>query len=225
MSTMTEEDRIQALEKEILAQADVRAAETISRAERVANRIARGAKRRADEITREAQRRLGPRIEAERARALALVELEMKRREASVKEEIVAKAFADARAELSARSEGGDGLAVLARFISDAVAALPGSDFGVELAPSDLEHAGPTWLSSLADELSSRLGRTVRLKAASSDAAPSGGVRVTSADGRTCVDQTFDARLALVGDELRRAIHRSLFEAAVEPQDNREQVT
>jgi vacuolar-type H+-ATPase subunit E/Vma4 len=222
---MTDEDRIQALENEILAQADARAAEAIGRAERVANRIARGAKRRADGIAREAQRRLGPRIEAERARALALVELEMKRREASVKEEIVERAFADARAALSSRAGGPEGLAVLAGMVSDAVAALEGTRFSVELVPVDRERAGPTWLSGVAEDVSKRLGREVQLEARQSDAPPAGGVRVTTADGRTCVDQTFDARLALVGDELRRAIHRSLFDVAGEPEDSREHAT
>ena len=208
---MGEQKQVETLEREILGQAEERAAAALERGRRIVRRIAGQAERRAEEMLREAERELAPRREAERARALAVAELEMKRESASRREELVKRAFDEARGVLAGWRDRPDRDEVLARLVREAVRVLPGNRFGVELAPEDAGRWDEAQLSNLAGELSKETGRKVSLDLVRGDGFPLGGARVTSEDGRTRVDQTFGARIERLAEDLRRTIYGMLF--------------
>jgi len=208
----TEERHVAAIEGEILAQAEARAAEIVERAGRIADRIIKSAERKAEEIRREAAERLAPRLRAERARALALVELEVRREEVVRREALVDQAFAEARTVLSAWRRRPDADAILARLIAGAVESLQGSRFKVELAPEDADRwAREGLVARLEQELSARLLRPIALEVVRSPDRFSGGARVISEDGRAMVDETFEARLDRMAGDLRRDVVRAVF--------------
>jgi len=209
---MDEENQIQMLEREILGQADENSEAALDRARRIVRRIAAQAERRADEIRRQAERGLAVRRQAERARALAVAELEVSREASSRREEFVARAFDEARAALAGWRERPDRDEIVARLVTEAVRALPGEEFAVELAPEDAGRWSGERLADLAGEVSRQTGRAVRLKPAPAKGYFLGGARVTSADGRTRADQTFEARLERLAEDMRRMICGELFQ-------------
>ena len=224
---MGEKDSAEALEGEIAAQAEERSGALVDRAERIARRISRQAERRAGEIRTEAEKAARPRREAETVRRMSLVDLEVRREGAARRERLVRQVLDEARARLKGWRERPDAKEILARLVIEAVEILAphigeaaevqgGGKLSVEFA--DMKPNGDArggWgepaLAKLAGEISKRLGRTVELELVRAEDPPSSGARVTSADGRSRVDQTTGARLARFEGDLRRLIHTDLF--------------
>jgi vacuolar-type H+-ATPase subunit E/Vma4 len=209
------EEQVESLAKEILSEADTRAAEVVERAERIVQRVERNAARKADEIRHEAELRLAPRIENENARAMALVELEQKRREACLREELVETAFREARVALEDWRRRGDRTVILERLVGEGIAALSGTRFGVEVDAADADVLKAE-ASRLSGEFSARFGRPIELTVETSARPMLGGARVTAEDGRSQVDQTFEARFARIAPDLRRELHRVIYSSAAE---------
>jgi vacuolar-type H+-ATPase subunit E/Vma4 len=199
------------LEKEILAEAEERVAGILDRAERIAARIERQALARVEELKEEARRALEPREKLERARAFALVELEMKREEAAAREAAAQGVLMEVRERLRTWRDRADAKEILVGLVEEAIPLLPGEDFRVELPAGDAERFGGA-IEAAGPRLSASLGRPVRVSVvAAGDATALGGARVFAAGGRTCVDQTFEARLLRLADELRRRMQREVF--------------
>lgn len=207
------EESVDALEQEILSESEARANGAVERAERIVQRVKRNASRRAEEIRREAQQKLAPRIENEKARAMAVVDLEAKRQEASAREDLVATAFREARDELEKWRSLPNRGEILSRLVREGVKVLPGGSFTVEVDGQDVEVL-EALVGRLSAEMSSALGRQIELSVRSSCEPILGGARVTAHDGRSQVDQTFEARLARVAPDLRRELHREIFASA-----------
>lgn len=203
--------RVTALEAEILAQAEAKASEIMRLAERVAQRITKSAERKAEEIRSETESRLAPKLKAERERALALVELEARREEAARREALIEEILSEAKVAVSRWRERADADAILARIIAEAISALPGEHFKVELPPADMKRMEGEPIRRLERELSERLKRPVHLELAPSNEPFSGGARVFTADRRIMADETFEARFDRMAVELRRRIAQALF--------------
>jgi V/A-type H+-transporting ATPase subunit E len=97
-------------------------------------------------------------------------------------------------------------LAVLEAWLAAAAQTLPPGDLVAEVRPEDETRLAPQW-----PEMAARAapGRAVTLAA---HGLPSiGGIRVRLADNRARLDQTFEARLARLADELARVTMERLF--------------
>ena len=202
------------------AQGQVLCKEILADAERQAQRTRRRAKRDADAALKEAQaearkvreqRLADARDEACRARDLILarVGVEVARLRAARTEQVLREVRDGGQQRLAGR-EGFDYRGRLAALASEAIGAMEGRRFVLELAAADLE-AGA---EGLAEEVRRRVGRDDIEVTVSPDPAKIGaGVVVRDAEGRQVWDNSFEARLDRLWPELRLQIAKRLLAA------------
>lgn len=99
-------------------------------------------------------------------------------------------------------------LVVLEAWLAAAAQTLPPGDLVAEVRPEDENRLAPQWA-----EMAARAapGRAVTLAVHGPSV---GGIRVRLADNRARLDQTFEARLARLADELARVAMEHLFASA-----------
>ncbi len=100
-------------------------------------------------------------------------------------------------------------LGVLEAWLAAAARMLPPGDLVAEVRPDDEKRLAPVWADMAARAAP---GREVALTTHGQRS--EGGVRVQLANGRAQVDQTFEARLTRLGDELARVVMEHLFASA-----------
>jgi vacuolar-type H+-ATPase subunit E/Vma4 len=196
----------EALTREITVDARRRAERAMQRAEREAGKIIADAEKRAH---------------IERDAALQDARQEAKRRE-RVAAARIAQDLAALRRESrsdaveSARRLAGEKLAALAA--SDkyrdvlvglslrAIEAMPDPEFRLALRPKDRALFGADLPQQVAAAARSQLGRDVRVELAEETLSACGGLMISSGNGRCVADQTFEARLERMWDELRSTV-------------------
>ncbi|MCX5674988.1 MAG: V-type ATP synthase subunit E [Planctomycetota bacterium] len=190
----------QALQDEILADARRRADETVDKARREADAVL--AKARADAESERQAALKAAEAEARRRHGLVLaaIPIRIARRRAECVEAALEKVHDEARRRLEAR-EGfdprGEGLTRLA---AEALAAMEGNRFVLQVSDADRQALGDAWL----DEVRRRVGRQgLELSMGQGDAAIRGGVVVRDDEGRQVWDNSLAARLARLWPALR----------------------
>ncbi|MFO8014060.1 MAG: V-type ATP synthase subunit E [Phycisphaerae bacterium] len=201
---MTDEgaDPQQVLTDEILADAR-------RQADRLRRRAERDAKATIDKAEREAETDRSERLDKARAEAdrrrrltLASVPVEEGRMRAARIEEVLEDIRTAARERLLAR-EGYEYRAALVRLAAEALAAMEGRTFVLELSGADRDALGPDVAAAVRDR-DGREGLDVALAAEPADIA--GGVIVRDAEGRQRWDNSLAARLARLWWALRRRV-------------------
>jgi V/A-type H+-transporting ATPase subunit E len=195
-------DPPQVLTDEILADAR-------RQADRLRRRAERDARQTVEEAERQAEADRNERLEKARAEAdrrqrltLASVPVEEGRLRAARIEEELDGIRSAARQRLLAR-EGYDYRETLVRLAAEALAAMEGRTFVLELAEADRDALGPDVAASVRDR-DGREGLEVTL--ASESAAIEGGLLVRDAEGRQRWDNSLAARLERLWPALRRRV-------------------
>lgn len=98
---------------------------------------------------------------------------------------------------------------VLESWLAAAAQALPPGDLVVEVRAEDQARLAPLW-----PELSARAAPGRKARLALHGGYSEGGLRVSLADGRAQLDQTFEARQSRLADELARVVMERLFASA-----------
>jgi V/A-type H+-transporting ATPase subunit E len=207
---MEADAQVSQLEQALLQQAETRAREALQNAESARARILADS---AEKLKRAGEREvLAAKVEAER----------LVRRQTQASETRLAAELDRARWALTETTLAGVKiafqqlvqdevryLAVLETWLAAAAQALPPGDLVAEVRPEDETRLASQW-----PEMAARAapGRTVVL---AGHGLPSiGGIRVRLADNRARLDQTFEARLARLADELARVAMEHLFASA-----------
>jgi len=192
----------QALQDEILDDARRRAEETVGNARREADAIL--AKARADAESERLAALKAAEAEARRRHGLVLatIPIRVARRRAECVEAALERIHDEARRRLEAR-EGFDPREGLMRLAAEALAAMEGNRFVLQVSDADRRALGDTGL----DEVRRRAGRQgLELALGQGDAAIRGGVLVRDDEGRQVWDNRFEARLVRLWPGLRREI-------------------
>jgi len=189
----------QALQDEILDDARRRADETVGKARREAG--AALAKARADAESERQAALKAAEAEARRRHdlVLAAIPIRVARRRAECVEAALEQVRDEARRRLEAR-EGFDHREGLTRLAAEALAAMEGNRFVLQVSDADRQALGDAWL----DEVRRRVGRQgLELSMEQGDAAIRGGVILRDDEGRQVWDNRFEARLARLWPGLR----------------------
>lgn len=189
----------QALQDEILADARRRADETVGKARREAD--AALAKARADAESERQAALKAAEAEARRRHdlVLAAIPIRVARRRAECVEAALEKVHDEARRRLEAR-EGFDPREGLMRLAAEALAAMEGNRFVLQVSDADRQALGDAWL----DELRRRVGRQgLELSMGPAGAAIRSGVILRDAEGRQVWDNSLAARLERLWPALR----------------------
>ncbi|MBE3098532.1 MAG: hypothetical protein IMZ44_15565 [Planctomycetes bacterium] len=189
----------QALQDEILADARRRADETVGKARREAD--AALAKARADAESERQAALKAAEAEARRRRDMVLATLPIRiaRRRAECVEAALEQVHDEARRRLEVR-QGFDYREALTRLAAEALAAMEGTRFVLQVADADRQALGDAWL----DEVRRRVGRQgLELAMGQAGEKIQGGVVVRDDEGRQVWDNSLAARLARLWPALR----------------------
>ncbi len=189
-------DKQQALAEEILSDARRQAERAVSRAKRRGESILKTAKGHADDTKQRAADAAEAKAERNAATIMADVPYQEQVRILGVREEVLARLFAESLDALQALPPA-EMLDVLAALSAEAISAIGGDRVVIELSAEDAEQFGP--------QLAERVGDVAVEIAASAEVA-GGGVIVRSASGPKMVDNSFATRLRRCRESLRGRI-------------------
>ncbi len=192
----------QSLTREILADAERRAGRARQRAEREAQKIlddaAKEARAHRDQVLGDAEGR----IEHERAISGGRVEQEVRALKLGVRHQRVERVRAEAQrllGELANGPEHYDALKVLALL---AVEAMSVERVGLVLRAEDRARWGERLAADVQAAAAERAGRRVEVQVADKELPASGGLVVVGEGGHEVADQTFEARLKRLWDDI-----------------------
>ena len=192
--------------KEILEDAERDARNIISRAEAEAERILKHAKEEAERRYEEIIRKSKERIKDKKRQAISLFELETKNNLLEAKEEIIEEVYDEAIKRLRQYTLTEEYTNCILRLIREASRQIKSDALIIRLNERDYQILTKKRL----DELSRKLG--VKIIKSDEKINCTGGVVVTSLDGKIIVDNTFENRLRILKDSLRTKIAKILFE-------------
>jgi len=192
--------------KEILEDAERDARNIISRAEAEAERILKHAKEEAERRYEEIIKKGKERIKDKKRQAISLFELETKNNLLEAKEEIIEEVYDEAIKRLRQYTLTEEYTNCIFRLIREASRQIKSDALIIRLNERDYQILTKKRL----DELSRKLG--VKIIKSDEKINCTGGVVVTSLDGKIIVDNTFENRLRILKDSLRTKIAKILFE-------------
>jgi len=199
------------LEKQILEDARRQAEPILRRARREAKEVLRRAEeeaaRRRSEVCDRAARKAE--AEAERLRARAELEAENIRRRA--REEILRQVRNQAVEALRAVTGTARYEEILVRLGLAALEAMSGRRFELVMREQDRDACGERVARILRERAATELGKQIIVTVADETAVGIGGLVVRRADGHQVCDQTFEARLDRLWDQLRVEVAGVLF--------------
>jgi len=208
-------EQTEALEQQILADARSQAEPILRRARRQAEEILRQARQEAERRREDIRRNALERAEAEARRVRARAELEAENIRRAAREEILQ--YARQQAVEALRSVPGEEryAEMLLELALAGLRAMRGRRFELLMRAEDREAHGAATAGALRDRAASELGRQVIVTLADETVRASGGLVVRRADGHLLCDQTFEARLERLWDELRVEVAKVLFPEAL----------
>jgi vacuolar-type H+-ATPase subunit E/Vma4 len=192
--------------------------------EKEVNSILDKAKRTAAEIIAKAEgeaEKVGVRIVAEatekaelaKKRSLSSVSLEVKRIHLRAREEVVTAVMDKLHAEIGACRSRRDYAAVLVGLVVEALRALEGNEFVVYADRRDLALLESAVFPGVREEMAKERRAVKRIEAKALAEPTAGGVSVGVPGGKVIYDNTFEARLYRLRDDIRAVIFESVFSA------------
>ena len=199
----TVSDQEQNLEKEILADARRRAERLSQHAKRDSEAFVQEARTFAEQERERLMQAVRQRAEREQTMQEARLDQEVQRLRRGAFQDVLNSVRAEAEKELAAMAAGQDGRQLLVRLAVSAIGAMRGERFALTLRREDRQR----WGAALAEEVRSavqrQLGSQVSVTIADGEVTASGGLIVRGEGTRELVDQTFEARMARLWDDIR----------------------
>lgn len=145
-------------------------------------------------------------------RLLSSVKIEVKRAKLKSREEIVSRINAMVRGALEETRKDADYPAILTDLVMEAVRILRGDSFFVYVDRRDIGTLREKVFPEVRKRMTAESRQIAVLEAVELEKASFGGARVGVPDGKVIFDNTFEARLYRMRDEIRNSIFREVFE-------------
>jgi len=204
-------DSTEPLEQQILADAEKRAEPVKRRAQRQAEDVLRRAEQDAEKQARQVIERAREKAEVEANRLRARTELQAENIKRAAGEEILDEVRARAVQRLGELVSSDRYPDVLVQLASSALEAMDGRHFELVMRAEDRDAHGERVARALRDHAARMLRRQVIVKVAADAISASGGLVVRTDDERQVCDQTFEARLDRLWEQLREEVGKGLF--------------
>jgi vacuolar-type H+-ATPase subunit E/Vma4 len=196
-------DQGHTLEGEILAEARSRAQRALQRAQRDADRIVREAKAAGRVEQERMMENMRHRVEREKKMQAARLQQELQRLRRQAFEDVVEQVRVEAQKELAELAESDEARPMLVRLAVRAIAAMRGDSFSLVLRAQDRERWGPSIAEEVRSAVESELEREVSVQVADEELKASGGLVVKGEGTRELVEQTLEARMGRLWDDIR----------------------
>lgn len=184
----------------IRGKAEETAAGIIGKAEEEAKRISESLLKEAEE-----------RGQLERRRLLSSVNLEVKRARLRAREEVVSRVQEKVSEFLRGMRDRSGYADILAGLVAEAIGALDGDRFLIHVDQRDMAFLEERVFALVRDALAKSGRRADHLEARALDSPAMGGARVGVPGGNVIFDNTFEARIYRLRDEIRNIIFDEVF--------------
>lgn len=201
-------EQIEKIEEIIINEAKAKAEEIITKAKEKAQKILDEAKREAEKEVNEIISRRKVDAEARARRIISEARLEARLKLLNAKEEVISNAFDTALERLKEFCQTPEYKEVLENLIKDAAITIGGGNLEVLL--SENTNIEPD-LSKIAKEVEKQTGTATSIVISKDKVKSIGGAIVRSLDQSFTVDNTFEARLERVREQLRVSVANVLF--------------
>jgi len=201
-------EQVEKIEEIIINEAKEKAENIIAKAKEKAKKVLDEAKREAEKEAEEIINKRKTEAEAEARRILSEAKLEARLKILNAKEQLISEAFDEAIKNLKEFSQSTQYKNALEDLIKDAAIIMGGGDLEVLLPENtnvDLD------LSKIAKEVGNQTGVKTSLSISKERIRSIGGVIVRSKDRLLTVDNTFEARLERLREQLRVNVANLLF--------------
>jgi vacuolar-type H+-ATPase subunit E/Vma4 len=145
-------------------------------------------------------------------RLLSSVKIEVKRAKLKSREEIVSRINAKVGGVLGEVRKDADYPAILTDLVMEAIRKLRGDSFFVHVDRRDLGTLREKVFPEIRKRMAAESRQIAVLEAVELEKSSFGGARVGVPDGKVIFDNTFEARLYRMRDEIRNMIFREVFE-------------
>jgi len=196
----------------IIGEAEKEAGRIISEAEQKAKERLESAKKRAERINEEARARAAEGSERVKKSVLSGVEVEVKRREMSVREKVMTQILDRVRKRLSDLTESPEYRKLLLGWIVEAAIGLGADSLLVNGSEAERKLMDERMLGESMKEAEKLTGRPVRIGLADGPALSSQGVAARSMDGRIEFNNGITSRLQRKRRVIRTLLYERLFE-------------
>jgi len=200
------DEQEQALTAQILADARKQAASVKERAEADARKIVADAQQRAESAVQSAVKQAATRAARREEIARAQIRHEMTKLRLRHRQEVLDRARAEVQSRLARLAAGPEYPEALRTLALLAVESMNGDRFLLVLRTEDRRAFGERLAAEVGAAVKQALGRNVEVALADKELEASGGLVVRSADGHQLADQTFDARLDRLWEQIRAEI-------------------
>jgi len=202
---------VQQLCRQILADAEAEAAKALERARRVAEDRLKTARSEAERYRTSQLKDAREKAETMRRKILSSVNLESKKILLKQKGDLIDDAIKLVQEKFRAFVGSKESENYLKNLIIDAVHALQGDHFIIELGEANPPAAIEAMLPELEARLSQEYDRTIRLKLSDRTFKNDAGVKVYTENGRMLFDNSLEAIFKRRRDDLRLFLHKELF--------------
>ncbi len=181
----------------------------LQKAKQTADDIIARANRAGEEAAEKILKEAREKGEMARKRLLSSVNLEVKRAKLRAREEIVQTVHERVGKALAGYRKSGDYASALTGLVLEAVSALEGDSFIVRANAEDIELVEGTVFPALRKAVGER--PISKLEAKPFERPSTGGVQVGTPGGKVIYDNTFEARLYRLREEIRNIIFEEVF--------------
>ncbi len=199
----------------ITEEAEKEAGRIVSEAEQRAKERMESAKKRAERINEEAESRATEGSERVKKSVLSGVEVELKRREMSVREKVMTQILDRVREKLSDLTESPEYRKLLSEWIVEAAVGLGTDSLLVNGSEAERKLMDERLLGESMKKVEKLTGRPVHIGLAAGPALGSQGVVARSADGRIEFNNGIESRLQRKRRVIRTLLYERLFEDGV----------
>jgi V/A-type H+-transporting ATPase subunit E len=201
---------LEALKQEILKSAEARRKEILEEAKSEAEKILAEAKARAERIIKKKRESIIKDLGEKKKAAYAVARLEGKKKVMCKRDELVRKAFEEARKRLIEIKDTDKYLEILAKYIIESLKELNIDRARLRVSRDDYELVNNN-LKLLEKKVGEELNKKISLKLLKEYVNILGGVVVSDEEDKIFYTNTFDSRLKLVYDEERDDVLKILF--------------
>jgi V/A-type H+-transporting ATPase subunit E len=207
---MTEStDVFNMMKDEILANAEEKAKEIVNQANHTANEISEDAKMRAERVSKAIVEQAKKEADLELRRETAKAKLTARSDTLRNKEEIINDIFDQAQKKLASFANSSDYASTLNNLITEGAIGLNGGDLKIKIQTG---HGKFVDTNKIQRSVMQQTGTATTLTVVEDNLRSIGGAIVANADETILIDNTFEARLRRMREEIRTKIAKILFE-------------
>lgn len=184
----------------------------LDKAERTATGIVERAEKKKERIAEEIIKEAEQDGENEFRRLLSSIKIEMKREKLKIREEVIEHIMERVRAELESTRRDEVYCRILEGMILAGVRALEDSSFVILVDRRDIDLTKERVIPAVKRKIEEETGEPCRFMVEGLSKSVLGGARIKSAKGKVAFDNTFEARIHRLNDDIRNVIFEEVFQ-------------